>query len=216
LLLSNSGKGQQVYRIGVLPVISLNKSIKDIWSLNLKLESRQAFVRGEFGSDANAEYNYNLTDIALMGTRKIGFNNSLAMGYKARITADYYFHELRQQFTVVRKYTALRMAYRFAANQIFSEDTKPEFVLRYRMTFAIPLSGQSIDPREFYLKINNEYLNSFAGEIFDFEIRVVPLTGYSFNDSNKIEFGLDYRVSSIFDSYLAHSFWLNLNWYFSL
>jgi hypothetical protein len=216
MLLHFAAQSQSAYRIGAMPVINLSKGVGEQWSVNLKLESRQTFIRGEFGSEAKREYRYNLTDISLDVSRKVALTNSVAAGYKARITADTYFHELRQQYTMVRRYGALRMGYRFAANQIFASDIKPEFILRYRMSFVIPMSGMSVDPGEFYLKLNNEYLSSLLGEVVDFEIRMVPLAGYDFNDNNKLEFGLDYRMSAIFETYLVHSFWVNVSWYYKL
>jgi hypothetical protein len=215
LLISIAGYGQAAYRAGALPVFNLNKGIGDDWSLNLKIESRQSFYRTESGSAENKGYSYDFTDISLLAGRRIGLNNMIAAGYKANTTPGEYFHETSQQYTIVRRYGSVRMAYRVAANQVFGAFT-PEYIFRYRTAAAIPLSGESIDPGEFYTKFNNEYLYSFAGNADDLEIRVVMLAGYEFNDDNKLEFGLDYRMESIMQNSPVHNFLLNVNWYVSI
>ena len=93
---------------------------------------------------------------------------------------------------------------------------KPEFRLRYRIASEVALDGQSVDPREFYFKFNNEYLNSWQDYGYDLEIRLVPLLGYNLKSTNKIEMGLDYRVNSFLNNNTRHSFWVNLNWFIEL
>jgi len=88
--------------------------------------------------------------------------------------------------------------------------------LRYRIASEFPLSGQSIDPKEFYLKVSNEYLNAFQGNDYDLEIRLAPHFGFLFSDTNKLEFGPAYRISSFIDGSAKNSFWLSLNWYLKI
>lgn len=105
------------------------------------------------------------------------------------------------------------MAHRFSSDQTFNSENPRELRLRYRITAEIPLNGQSVDPGEFYLKLNNEYLNSWQDGEYDLEIRLVPLAGFEFTDNNKLEFGLDYRLSSFLDGSSRNSFWFNIGWY---
>ncbi len=154
-----------------------------------------------------------MADFALTASRKTGLNNALAGGYLVRLRENQTFHRFIQQYTIVRRYETFRMAHRFSSDQTFTSDNPWELRIRYRITAEIPLNGQSVDPGEYYLKLNNEYLNSWQESEHDLEIRMVPLTGFVFNDSNKLEFGLDYRLSSFIDGNSRHSFWFNLGWF---
>lgn len=86
-----------------------------------------------------------------------------------------------------------------------------QFRLRYRLTTELLFNGQSLGPKEFYLKINNEYLNLFQNKDYDLEKRLVPLKGHNFNDNNKLYSGLYYRLSSIIKANSRNSFWLSIN-----
>ncbi|MBX2827536.1 MAG: hypothetical protein KTR22_05205, partial [Flavobacteriaceae bacterium] len=77
----------------------------------------------------------------------------------------------------------------------------------------IPLNGQSVDPKEFYFKFNHEYLNAWEQNDYDLEIRAVPHLGYKVSKSNKLEFGLDYRLNSFLNTSPSHRFWTVINWY---
>ncbi|MGC9354197.1 MAG: DUF2490 domain-containing protein [Mariniphaga sp.] len=207
---------QDAYLVGTLPSLNWSKGLDNDWSLNLKVESRLRFLQGEFGGNASSNLDFQVADFALTTSRKTGLNNALAGGYLIRLRGEESFHRFIQQFTVVKRYETLRMAHRFSSDQTFNADTPWELRLRYRITAEVPLSGQSVDPGEFYLKLNNEYLNSWQEGEPDLEIRLVPLTGYEFTDNNKLEFGLDYRLSSFIDGNSRNSFWLNIGWYFKI
>ncbi len=207
----NSVNAQSTYRVGAMPSLNLNSKLKNDWSLNMKIESRQLIQSGRFNDDADKNYKYVLTDFSLISAKKIGLNSRLAGGYLIRVEDGELFHRFLQQYIIVQSMTGFRLAHRFASDQTFSDSEKPEYRVRYRIASEIPLNGESVDPGEFYLKINNEYLNIFQESEYDLEIRLVPLLGYDFTDSFKIETGLDYRVSSFLNDNTRHSFWMSLN-----
>ena len=209
-------KAQSTYRVGTLPSININKGLPYAWSINFKAESRQSLTTGSFSGESVPEFDYLLTDLSLITSKKVGLNNKLAGGYLARLREGRTIHKAVQQFTLVRRYSAFRMAHRFSFDQAFEKDGPVEIRLRYRLTGEFPLNGEAVDVREFYLKINNEYLNAFQDGEYDLEIRLAPLLGYIFTDKNKFEFGLDYRLSSFLDSPARNSFWVSLNWYLNL
>jgi hypothetical protein len=171
------------------------------------------YLQGEFGGNVSSDAYFLLTDFALSVSRKTGLKNALAGGYLVRLREGQVFHRFIQQYTMVKRYETFRMANRLSSDQTFSSDEPWELRLRYRITAEIPLNGQSIDPGEFYLKLNNEYLNSWQEKEPDLEVRLVPLAGFVFRDNNKLEFGLDYRLSSFIDGSSRNSFWLNIGWY---
>ena len=112
--------------------------------------------------------------------------------------------------------SGFRLAHRFTADQTFSPSEKSEFRLRYRLTTELPLNGQSADAKEFYLKVNNELLNSFQGKEYDLELRLVPLLGYTVTDNHKLEIGPDYRLNRFLQSEARNRFWLSINWFIEL
>lgn len=207
----NSVNAQSTYRVGAMPSLNLNSKLKNDWSLNMKIESRQLIQSGRFNDNADKNYKYVLTDFSLISAKKIGLNSRLAGGYLIRVEDGELFHRFIQQYIIVQSMTGFRLAHRFASDQTFSDSEETEYRIRYRITSEIPLNGESVDPGEFYLKINNEYLNIFQESEYDLEIRLVPLLGYDFTDSFKIETGLDYRVSSFLNDNTRHSFWMSLN-----
>lgn len=209
---------QNAYQIGILPSVNLNNKFKKDWSLNSRIESRQVFVSGDFKStEVDKQYEYVLTDFTLISAKKIGLNSRIGVGYTLRYRDGSFFHRAIQQFTTVQKLSGFRLAHRFSSDQTFSATQIPEFRFRYRIGFEIPLNGESVDAKEFYLKINNEFLNSIEGREYDLEIRIVPLLGYDITDNNRVEIGLDYRVNSFLErNNSTQRFWMSFNWFYVL
>lgn len=199
-----------------MPVLNVNQKVNDTWRLNYKVESRLIGAEGRFSESPERGVQHSLTDLAVVASRKVGLNNSLAGGYLLRLESGGPGHRLIQQYTLVRSYDAFRLAHRFSADQTFSQKEAAQYRLRYRISFDIPLNGQEVDDGEFYLKINNEYLNALSEGKYGLEMRVIPSLGYAFNDSNKIELGIDYRLSDFLKGPSESSFWLPLTWYFSI
>lgn len=206
---------QSKYQVGLLPGLNINQKINKNWRLNYKAESRISGVEGRFSEPDKADAQYLLTDLSALASRKLGLNNTLAAGYLIRLEKNSVSHRAIQQYTLVTSYNAFRLAQRFSTDQTFSKNEATEFRLRYRLSFDIPLNGLEVDDREFYLKINNEYLNSLQEGTYGLEIRVVPALGYAFNDTNKMELGIDYRLSDFLNGPLENNFWVPLTWYLS-
>lgn len=211
-----AGFAQSRYQFGMLPSVNLNQKFKNDWSLNTKLESRQLFMNGTFSGISNTKYQYVLTDFSVLFAKKVSVNSRVAGGYLIRVEGPELMHRFIQQYTMVQRLSGFSLAHRVMADQSFSVNENPEFRFRYRITSEIPLSGESVDPKEFYVKLNNEYVNSLQSIRYDLEIRVVPLLGYNINNTNKLEFGGDYRVNSFFNNSIRHSFWASLNWFIEI
>ena len=216
LFFSYKTSAQSTYQVGGLPSINLNYKLKNDWSSNFKIESRQLLQRGMFNSDSNRNYEYILTDFSLITAKKVGLNSRISGGYLLRFRDGNAIHRLIQQFAVTQILPRFRLAHRVVTDQTFLPAEATEYRLRYRLATEIPLNGQSADPKEFYLKISNEYLNSIQNSDYDLEIRFVPLLGYAISEKHKIEFGLDYRVNSFLDQYARHSFWTSMNWFIEI
>jgi hypothetical protein len=152
-------------------------------------------------------------DFSFIGAYKWKVNNQLAAGYLVRVRPEGILHRLIQQYSYVKRYTGFSFAQRFAADQTFFEPIPNRFRFRYRLTGHIPLQGNQADPKEFYFKLNNEYLADLQGNRRELEIRLVPLIGYQFTSTNRLEFGLEYRYSGFFSSPQRHTFFFNLAWF---
>jgi hypothetical protein len=207
---------QQGARWGALPELNASTSFNSLWGANFKVQSRQLFLDRTAGIPEALEYEYVLTDLAVAGVFRIDPANSLALGYLVRVEKEQLIHRTIQQFSHVRKYSGWRLGHRFSADQTYSSDDPTEYRFRYRIGADLPLNGQEVDPLEFYLKITNEYLHAVAGSAYDLEIRLGPVLGFVFTDTNKLELGLDYRIDSFLDGGYRSSFWTALRWYVKL
>ncbi len=213
VLFAGTAFSQRAYQLGLLPSVNVNRKLRNDWSLNSKIESRQLLQSGGFGAAVDKRYRYVLTDVSLIAGKKVGLNSRIAAGYLIRLEGGQQVHRFIQQYIIVQRMAGYRLAHRLLTDQTFSRLEAPQFRLRYRITSEIPLNGESVDPHEFYLKLNNEYLNSLQQADYDLEIRVVPLLGYDIDAKHKIEMGLDYRVNSFLKQNTEHSFWVSLNWF---
>lgn len=204
---------QGSYQVGSLPAINFNQGLPQDWALNFKWESRQVYRSGEWGEASTTDVRFPLSDLSALGARKVGLNARLVAGYLLRLREGRVVHRSIQQLAIIRKLPSLRVAHRFATDQTFAPHLLPEFRLRYRFTLEVPLNGQAVDPGEAYLRLNNEYLNTFSAGSHELELRLVPLLGYVFASTNKLEIGLDYRAADLLSEAISHRFWLSINWY---
>lgn len=217
LLTTNNLLCQNSYQLGLMPSINFNKKIEKDWSLNLRIESRQVLKSGFFNEKNRVNYNYVLTDYTLIAAKKIGLNSRIAGGYLFRFLEGEVISRFIQQFTTIKRFYQFRLSHRFVTDQTFSNNGFEEFRLRYRISTEIPLNGQSADGEEFYIRLNNEYLNSLQDSQYDLEIRIVPLLGYSLSAKNKLEMGLDYRINSFVKEGISrNSFWTTINWFITI
>jgi hypothetical protein len=199
-----------------LPSLNLNKKLPKDWSVNFKAESGHRLSNGNFNSKIDFDYDYLLTDLSLIFAKKIGINASVAGGYLIRINNENISNRAIQQISFIKRYPAFRLSHRISADQTFRAESNTEFRFRYRLSSEIPLEGQTLDPKEFFIKTNNEYLNSFHGETYDLEVRIAGFLGYAFSPKSKFEFGLDYRIDSFIENNTRNRIWLGLNFYQSL
>lgn len=208
---AQTASSQSSWRFGALPSLNLNKKVGKDWALNSKIEARQLVLQKDFDAELDQAFEYVLTDFSLIASKKVGLNARLAGGYLIRLEGEEQAHRFIQQYISVQRFSGFRLAHRILSDQTFSAEEGPEFRLRYRIASEIPFNGESLDPGELYLKINNEYLNSLQSGEYDLEVRLIPLLGYGLSESLKIETGLDYRVNSFLNSVSSQSYWWSLN-----
>lgn len=207
--------GQDTFTAGLLPKINISGKISGDVKLTGNFESRHAlFERFDSGKDV-FEYNYRQLEASGIISVKTSINQSLSGGYTLISKMDQTEHRFLQQYSIVSSFDALRLGHRFAADQTLAPDKVWEYRGRYRITFEKPLAGDNVDPKEFYLKANNEYLGIFGKEKPDLEIRLQALVGYEINATQSIEAGPGYRIKNFSGPGNNQALWLSINWYFS-
>lgn len=212
-----SGTAQSTYRAGYLPGFNLNQKLKNDWGLNYKIEGRAVASRGTLEAPNPYQFDYSLTDLSVLGSRKMGLNSKFAAGYLLRVSDGAPRHRLIQQYTIVKRYTGWRLAQRLASDQTFGAGEDLSIRFRYRLSTDLPLNGQTVDEHEFYFKINHEYLLEFESGAEDLEIRLIPYLGYLIDERNKIELGLDYRLNGLLlERPHQHTLWLAINWFLTI
>lgn len=197
---------------GLLPSINLIYKKQD-YAFNFRLESRQFFYENKAGASGNLKYNYALTDFTMLAAKKVDFDKTVALGYLMRWEGDELIHRTIQQLIITKKLSGYKLTHRIATDQTFSSREATEYRLRYRIATEFPLSGREVDAKEFYFKLNNEYLNSLQSSTYDLEIRVLPFLGYEISQGNDVEIGIDYRLNSFITNQSRHRFFLGINWF---
>jgi hypothetical protein len=210
LLIHLSNYAQSTFESGLLPSLNINKKLPKDWALNFKAESRQSLLKEDFN------YDYLLTDISFAASKKVGINTAIAIGYLMRIDNSGIKNRTIQQITYVKRYSDFSLSHRLLADQTFAKDDNTELRFRYRLSSAIPLQGESSDPKEFFVKLSNEYLNSLYDRSYDLEIRGAAFIGYVISPADKLEFGFDYRADSFINGNLRNRLWISLNLYISI
>lgn len=211
ICLSGSLHAQSEFQGGMMPKLNLNKNLNENYSLNLKTESRNIFFH-----KSDYSYDYDLTDIALTASKKTSFSDKIVFGYLIRLEDKKAEHRIIEQFSSVKRYSRFSLGHRIASDQTFSSHSENELRLRYRIAAELPLNGDRVDNEESYLKISNEYLNSFTrSSLFDPEIRVSALYGFVFS-GQELEIGFDNRISSFTSGNLYNELWLRVNLYLTL
>ncbi len=197
-------------QFGTMPSVNLNKRLGKDWSANMKVETRQFML-------SNKPYiEHKLTDISAIVAKRVTANVSVGVGYLMRIEGSDIENRTLQQISFVKRYSTFRMSHRFMFDQTFARNIDTELRLRYRLSAEIPLEGNSVDEKEFYLKLNNEYLNSLQKGDYDLEIRGAGYICYSISARNDIEFGIDYRTNSFLNGYQRQRIYLSINFFHSL
>lgn len=204
--------GQDSYFIGYLPSLNLNTKVSKSGSLNFNLQQRNSLYR----SDENKfNHSYVLTDLTVVYGYKVGLFSKISLGGLVRYADNEFVTRTLQQFSSVKQLNKLKLINRLRFDQTYL----PSFVehrLRYRLGFQIPLSGAEVDTREFYIKMNNEYLNSYSENVYDLEARLISNLGFVMSNKNKLEIGLDYRLSNLVTRPLNHTFWTTISLYINL
>lgn len=214
-VISLNAVSQNDFNFGFYPKLNVSYKTDKNLKLSTKIESGQLFYN-QSGIVKDWDYSYEFTEISLFASTKIYSNSSLNFGYMSKIDEGILSHRLIEQFTLAKNFESFRLGHRFAADQSFKSFDDIRLRLRYRISFETALSGQNIDPKEYYLKFSNEYLYSIKKDKTNFEIRLSPAIGREINKKNKIEYAFDYRYGKLLDKFSASTLWFRVAFYFNV
>lgn len=204
------------HRFGTIPQISTNFKVGDYMKVNTKLENRFILYQNPLG-DQTGRSRYERSDLEVILTGRKGALINFGAGYLIRRNArdGSFTHRAIQQFSTSGTLGGLLLAHRFRTDQTFDQEKPVKYRLRYRLSMEVPLNGQQVDYKEFYLKFNNEYLGALEDSKGNLEIRFLSALGFNSTEKDQIEIGLDYRIESLIQDAPEHLLWLNLGWYHS-
>ena len=202
---------QNKTQLGTLPTLTIAKELKNDWQLTSKIENR-LFFYNKSGLNSNKSLDFIHTDVAFLGSKKVGLSNQLSAGLLIRL-GEFIEKRTIQQFNIVTDYYKFQLAHRFAADQTFTPNEANSYRFRYRLSYSNPLSGNEINANEFYVKASIESLLIYEDKTEDLELRVVPTLGYNFKNSNKIELGLDSRLDGILLDSKRQRYFMVVNYY---
>lgn len=213
ICLSIAGHTQHIYRLGWLPQINTSISLKNDWKLTTELENRIMVMEGPQSHFTNNRSRLERTDLESVLTKKIGARGTAGAGYLVRFEDGFFIHRFIQQYSLVQSLSGMRLAHRFRTDQTLDQNESPSYRGRYRIGIEKALNGQSIDPREWYLKITNEYLGIWQSDDFNLDIRGLAVAGYMISDKFQCEIGIDYRAEELLSTDKEHLFLLSMTWY---
>lgn len=198
----------QNFSSGWLPKVNLSTKISDNVKWVNSIEARETIY------DQQLNLKHSLIDVTTIGAFDLGVNNKLNIGYLVRFKGDEIIHRFLQHYNWVSLLNDVKVAHRLGFEQFYQNHQTPKYRSRYRATLLKPLNGTEVNDNEYYLKLSNEYVYAFATD--DLEIRVSPYLGHRINKNNKLELGLDYRLSQFLNANPKHRLWLRTTWYISL
>ena len=194
---------------GLLPGVNVVRELPKDWSLTGRVEARERLVREGWAP------RHELVDVSLLAARKLGIGTTLMAGYLIRLRQGEQAHRAIQQLAVVRRLARFRLAHRVAADPTWALREAVVLRLRYRLSAELPLSGTTVDTREGYLKLNNEYLGIVQGQERGGEVRLAGFLGYVLRPGRKLEIGLEHRAFTSTITTPVHRTWLGVNYYVS-
>lgn len=199
---------------GIIPQINADFKISESWKMNTKVEGRQLLFQNPFPEGLN-EIKFERLDLEFVAAKKLGAQNAVGGGYLLRRSNKSFTHRFIQQYSLTQKLIGSRLAHRIRTDQTLEKSKAVQLRLRYRLSWEKPLNGEEVDSKEFYLKLNNEYLGILQKAKTNLEIRGLASLGYNFSDLDQIETGIDYRLEKLLNKVPAHKTFLNVGFYHS-
>lgn len=181
---------------------ALNYKIADNWTFNTSLGKRSIWSTVGSNNDQRFTGDLSFVEVNHFATYRINTIMKVSAGYKYRWSAPFkefreYEHRLTQQFAYNHVAEVVRLVSRVRAEQRIRNDSFAQRY-RYRLSADMPLSGETLDAREFYLVASTEILYEAVNvEVNTWENRTSGSIGFLLSPNLKVEANLTYRLEDI-------------------
>jgi len=198
---------------------SFDYTASDRITLNSGIGQRSLFLEKEENGDSYEQLFY---DIDQFATAKVNSSIKISAGYKYRFkrpfdAASLYEHRLTQQLAFSHLKSAVRIVSRVRTEQRFRNNSDFIHRYRYRLSADFPLSGASLDVREFYIVASSEFLLSAQKNVEnELDSRLNASLGYVASKIIKLQISLTQRFENFNNAtdkrtFLATDIFFNLN-----
>ena len=209
---------ENVFLGGVFPEMAITHAFNEKYQSTFKIESQHLTFDDQLEEGNEWQYNHYRTDFQFFGARKLSPFLKLSLGYQFRLDGNQKNHNrLIQQLTYVQKVATAILGHRLRLDQtFFMEDIKNVYRARYRFSAKFPLTGQSVQPGEYYLLTSNEILIETQDGQQEIENRLVCSLGFYFGEQAKLEGGLDWRTDKFISEGFRQRLWLKIGCYLNI
>ncbi|QYA25126.1 DUF2490 domain-containing protein [Gramella sp. MT6] len=193
LLFANNIAAQDNFSSFLEPDISINLDRPNRWSFNFGLANRNGVYSGQ-----ETEFDTEFIELSHFSSYEVGFYGKLSLGIRYRFNEMFNeraHDEIRitQQYSRSRNYNALKIAHRFRFEQRLRSNTI--YRTRYQFSVQIPLNGERVDQKEFFVKADTEALYNFSkANKPGLSHRFGLALGRELNESITADFGTEYRL----------------------
>jgi hypothetical protein len=199
---------------GFLPSATMSYKLNSDWQVVTKIETDHVVNPAEF---RELTYISNFTDeinFQIYLSYKLNPFWKMAGGYQlGYVSEGGPNHQATQQLSYASGSEIGRLGHRLRSDQRFFENELTSVRVRYRISYELPLNGQSLDAREFYLIGKNEPFIQFYRNIDRFENRLNVSAGYVFSMKSKLELGAEYRFTKFYQmEQTRHVLFIKLDW----
>ncbi len=200
-------------RFGTTPQINAEFDISQFVSIDAKIQNRFLLYQNPLEESSNRS-GFDHTGIQFVATAKKGFLKNFGAGYLFRWdnSDGRFVHRIIEQYTTEQQLDVVQLEHRIRADQTFQREEGAKYRFRYSIGVEQPLNGITIDPKEYYLALDNEYVGSFQDGTGHVEIRFSSALGYNISKDDQLEAGLDYRASNLMERDAINTLWLNIGW----
>lgn len=212
---SLSAQQNQVFFTGIFPEVSLTKKVNDRIKLNFKVENQEIIFNNQDAQSENPQFTHYRTDLMMFFDRSIRPGISVALGIFHRFQENEDGNRIIQQLAILQRMRNLRINHRMRTDQTFTRNDDLEVRFRYRFSMEIPLEGDEVDPKEFYMVLSEEPIFSYKGGDFEIENRTAIALGKLFNSQEKLEWALDYRTDGYVQEGFRTRLWMKISYYYN-
>ncbi|MDI1322936.1 MAG: DUF2490 domain-containing protein [Algoriphagus sp.] len=212
---SLSAQQNQIFFTGIFPEVSLTKKVNDRIKLNFKAENQEIIFNNQDAQSENPQFTHYRTDLMMFFDRSIRPGVSVALGLFHRFQENEDGNRIIQQLAILQRMRNLRINHRIRTDQTFTRNDDLEVRFRYRFSMEIPLEGDEVDPKEFYLVLSEEPIFRYKGGDFEIENRTAIALGKLFNSQEKLEWALDYRTDGYIQEGFRTRLWMKISYYYN-